>query len=206
MSHDLDALTSQHRDLGPDLTTRGGRRSRDRSPLVTGVVVAVVAAVAGLFLAISHETTWSTHREVVVVPRADTGLDQAASLFDSLSRGQVVATAAEIYGQTRWHADAPGVTVTAGAVPPSAVIKITATGSDEAQVQATLEHVITAATDEVNSTLTPYRTVPLGDHASPPQVVGPSRAVLAAVAILGAVLAGVLAAGVVTRLRRPRQA
>ena len=213
MSHDLDEMTEhpgsddgQHSDPASESTRRRRLKTATvRPPYLLSLVVALIVAGTGLILTSQHSTTWSTHREVVIAPGMHTNLDQAAALYDSLSRGQVVATASEIFAQPRWHADAQGVTVTAGAIPPSAVVQVTATGTDARLVATTVDEVISSATAEVNATLAPYAVVTLGDGRAEPQPVGLSRAVLSAVAVLAGLLAGALTAGGVARLRGSRR-
>lgn len=180
------------------------RRRSSRVPLLIGIILGVLVAGWGVALAAVQPPTWSTHREVVVVPRPDIEVNGAAALYESLSRGQVVATAAEIYGQVRWHPNTPGVTVTAGAVAPSSVIRITSSGTDRAAVVRALDEVVGAGTKGVNTTVSPYRAVVLSAVTPAPVATGPSRVLLVGVALLAGVLVGVLATGFSRLLARRR--
>lgn len=211
MSHDLDAVTRPPGSITiepPDrpYASRPARHQPARwLPLLVGLLVGLLVAGAGVVYANGHPATWSTHREVVIVPRSGAELSEAASLYDSLSRGQVVATAAQIYGQARWHPETPDVTVTAGDIPPSAVVQVTASGADRSSVSTTVDAVIASATPEVNRALTPYRAVTLADSAPSPEQVGLGRNALLVVALLAGLLAGVLGAGAVRRLTGRRR-
>lgn len=181
---------------------RAGRSSsRWTRAVVVGVCAALMVAVAGLSYVLTRPVSWSAHRNVVVVP-ATTDLHQAASLYDSLSRGQVVATAAELYGESRWHPDTPEVTVTAGSLPPSAVVQITATGGDKAAVEATVQAVVANATAEVNTILRPYQAVVIQTDPPIAHQTGLGRTSLGAVVLMAALLGGVAAAGLAFRLPR----
>lgn len=172
---------------------------------IVGIVVGLGVVGAGLAFAANHVTSWSAHREVVVVPAPGGSLVGAASLYDSLSRGQVVATAEVIYGQARWHSDTPGVTITSGAITPSAVVRVTATGDDRGEVVRAVVDVTTGATAEVNRTLAPYRAVILDTGTPTATQTGLGRATLAIVAALAGLLAGLVAAGAVQWLGRSRR-
>ena len=189
----------------PDSAGTVRRRQRTlsgRMSVLIGIVLGVLVAGAGLAYAAAHTPTWSVQRDVVVVPASSTDVSDAAALYDSLSRGQVGATVAEIYGEPRWHTDTPGVTVVAGVVPPSAVVQITASGPNRAAVSRALDEVIASGTRDVNATVAPYRAVVLTKEAPAPTTTGPGRGVLSAVAILAALLAGVLATGLARRATR----
>lgn len=178
---------------------RRGRRHWLRTPLAAGIGVALVVLIAGLGYVATRAESWSAHRNIVVVP-ATTELAQAASLYDSLSRGQVVATAAELYGQSRWHRDHPEVTVVSGNLPPSAVIQVTVSGADPAVVQETLTAVVANATPEVNTLLRPYHAVVLETDPPVAHETGLGRGGLGMVVVLAALLAGATAAGATARL------
>jgi len=152
----------------------------------------VVSLVGGVAVA-NYPVTYSTQRALVVVPSKVVPMDEAASLFDSLSRGQVVATVAAILEQPRWRSETPDVVVTAGGATPSSVIEVSASGRDRAHLDATLDLVVARATTEADSLLAPYKVIPLSEGPSTIEPVGltlPMR--LALVALAAAFATGVM--------------
>lgn len=172
------------------------RRRAAPAPVAAGLAALVLAALAAFMI----PTKYSSSANLVVVPATTATPEQAASLFDTLSRGQIVATAAQVYQEDRWVSSHPGVSVTAGGVTPSAVMVVTATGSDRAAVSTALTETIKSATPTVNRAIAPYQIVQL---TAAPQATstGVSRSTLVVLAaILGLLVA--LAVALVQRVAR----
>jgi len=189
-------------DSGNDRHSSGARgRPRSRwidsaarhlRALVSVSTFVVVSLVGGVAVA-NYPVTYSTQRTLVVVPSKVVPMDEAASLFDSLSRGQVVATVAAILEQPRWRSETPDVVVTAGSATPSSVIEVSASGRDRAHLAATLDLVVARATTEADGLLTPYKVIPLSEGPSTIEPIGltlPMR--LALVALVAAFATGVV--------------
>ncbi|MFC7621698.1 hypothetical protein [Microlunatus sp. GCM10028923] len=160
-----------------------------RWPALVAVLLGLLVASAGLGYGLASPPTWTAEHAVVVVPTGKSVSEQAA-LYETLSRGQVVATAAEIYSENRWHAAHPEVEVSAGAVPPSAVLQVTASGTNRAEVEAALAEVLTSATPEANRILKPYRVTVLDSRPPTARESGLSLFVWAGIAGLAGLLAG----------------
>lgn len=218
---DPNAVSGRTLDPGPEPDVvrervRGDERTPERArhatpwrrlwrpPLLAGLLVALCVLIVGIGYVLSTPISWSAHRDVVIVP-GSTDVTEAASLYDSLSRGQVVATAAELYGESRWHPDTPTVTVVSGNIPPSAVIQVTASGHDRDQVEATLQTVITDATPQINELLSPYRAVVLETGQPVAHETGLTHSVMIVIVVLAALLAGAAAAGLTNRFTRRRE-
>ncbi len=69
-----------------------------RTSIVVGVVVALLLTGAGAFYAFSQQRSWVAESMLVVLPSADLDEATAASYYETLSRGQIVATFAEVAG------------------------------------------------------------------------------------------------------------
>ena len=188
----------------------GGPRARGRQPAapavrgpwpwIAAVVALLVVAAAGTAFVLLRPATYSARVVVVVVPSGKVTAEQSAALFDSLSRGQVVATAAHIYEQPRWRPDFPGVTITAGNLTPSSVIEISARGSDREQVVRALTEVITRASPYVKDLLTPYEVRSLDTVDPTASPVGLARSTRLLLVALGSLLAAVLVGRIVARI------
>lgn len=168
--------------------------------MIIGVLFGLLVAAAGTGYALVHPPTWAAERSVVIVPDSDDPTQQAA-LYDSLSHGQIAATAAEIYGQYRWHSNTPDVVVNAGVVPPSAVLEITATGTDKAVVERTLTEVLADATANVNEALVPYRAELLNTSQIFAHTTGLSTRAWIGISAFAGLFAGVLAVAGLNALR-----
>lgn len=190
-------------------TTTGGRPAgrriepEARAGLTRTVTLAVVAALlvlsAGGAYVLTRETTYEASVDVLVSPASGASDSDAAALFDSLSRGQVTATAAEIYRERQWRGDRVG-TVEAGVVTPSAVIQVVGRASSEAEARELVQAVVEAADPAIDRTLDPFQVSRL-DSGEPPAVpVGLSRALQLGLVLLAALVVG----GAVLRVAQPR--
>jgi capsular polysaccharide biosynthesis protein len=171
-----------------------------RASIAVGLVVALVLAAAGAFYAFSQQRTWVAESMVVVLP--STALDEAtsASYYETLSRGQIVATFAEVAGTQRFEQQAEDqlrlsaaerslVSTEVSVVPDTAVILIRSTAGD-ARIAQEISRVTTSLSVTYLGGLTqPYRavTVPSGSTAEP---TGMSPWVLAAAGLMAGLVAG----------------
>lgn len=195
-------------DTGPATTREtkpNGRRSEPAASavLTRAVVLSLVSAllvlVAGGLVVLTRSSTYEASVDVLVSPVAGATDADAASLFDTLSKGQVAATAAEIYRQPQWRGDRVG-TVEAGVITPSAVIQVVGRASSAAEAQELVLAVLAAADPTVNRVLDPYRVDRLDTAAPSTAPVGLSRPLQLALVLLAALVAG----GAVLHVTRPR--
>lgn len=176
------------------------RTGRLRTSLVVGVVVALLITAAGAFYAFSQERSWVAESMVVVLPSAELDEGTSASYYETLSRGQIVATFAEVAGTQGFEqqaveklglspAEQSLVSTEVSVVPDTAVILIRSTAGD-ARVAQQVSQSTTALSVDYLATLTkPFRTVtvPAGSAAEP---TGMSPLVLAAAGLLAGLVAG----------------
>jgi capsular polysaccharide biosynthesis protein len=194
----------------PDVETSaggrtGGRRSEPgaTAELARAVALAVLAALlvlgAGSAFVLTRSPTYEASVDVLVTPPAGASANDAASLLDSLSKGQVTATAAEIYRQRQWQGDRTG-SIDAGVVTPSAVVQVVARASSETGAEELVQSVLAAADPTVNRVLDPYLVIRLDSAAPSATAVGLSRPVQLGLVALAALVGG----SAVLRLTRPR--
>ena len=74
-----------------------------RTSVLVGIVVALLLAGAGAFYAFSQQRSWVAESMVVVLPSAELDEATSASYYETLSRGQIVATFAEVAGTQRFE-------------------------------------------------------------------------------------------------------
>jgi hypothetical protein len=171
-----------------------------RTSVVLGLVLALLLAAAGAFYAFSQQRTWVAESMVVVLP--STALDEAtsASYYETLSRGQIVATFAEVAGTQRFEqqaldqlrlppAERSLVSTEVSVVPDTAVILIRSTAGSAAVAQEVSRVTTSLAVTYLGGLTQPYRavTVPSGSTAEP---TGMSPWVLAAAGLLAGLVAG----------------
>ena len=191
-------------ETAPDSRSTG-RRSEPaaRAGLTRAVVLAALAVLlvvaAGSAFVLTRATTYEASLDVLVSPGAGASANDAASLFDTLSKGQVAATAAEIYRQQQWRGDLSG-TVEAGVVTPSAVIQVVARASSATAAQVLVQAVVTAADPAIDRALAPYQVSRLESGEPTAAPVGLSRALQLGLVLLAALVVG----GAVLRLAHPR--
>jgi hypothetical protein len=168
--------------------------------IVVGVVVALLLAGAGAFYAFSQQRSWVAESMLVVLPSADLDEATSASYYETLSRGQIVATFAEVAGTQRFEQQAEdrlalsaaqrdAVSTEVSVVPDTAVILIRSTAGD-AEVAQQISRITTQLSVEYLAGLTqPFRavTVPSGDDAEP---TGMSPLVLAVAGLMAGLVAG----------------
>lgn len=177
---------------------RSARRTL-RVSLVAGIAVALALLVSGLVLAALSETEWTAESVAVVLP--DAKLDEAASAayYETLSRGQIVATFAEVAGNQRFEQraeedleltaeQAEAVTTEVTVAPSTSVILIRATGEDKLVTERLATAMVTVSADYLGSLSKPYRFEPVNadeleafTSGTPPYVVAAAAVVVALV-------------------------
>jgi capsular polysaccharide biosynthesis protein len=190
--------------------TNGGDRSRGRRTepaaqvaLVRATAVSLLAALlvlaAGGASVLSRSTVYEASVDVLVSPTSGASEADAAALFDSLSKGQVAATAAEIYRQHQWQGTRNG-SIEAGVVTPSAVVQVSARSSSAPAAQELVKAVVAAAGPTINRTLDPYQVSRLDSEDPAVARVGLSRGLQLGLVLLAALVVG----GGLLRLTHPK--
>ena len=151
-----------------------------RTSVVLGLVVALLLAAAGALYAFSQQRTWVAESMVVVLP--STALDEAtsASYYETLSRGQIVATFAEVAGTQRFEQQAMDqlrlspaerslVSTEVSVVPDTAVILIRSTAGSAGVAQEVSRVTTSLSVTYLGGLTQPYRAVrvPSGSTAEP---------------------------------------
>ena len=174
-----------------------------RTSITVGMVVALLLAGAGALYAFTEQRSWVAESMVVVLPSADLDEATSASYYETLSRGQIVATFAEVAGTQRFEQQAEdrlgltpaqrsAVSTEVSVVPDTAVILIRSTAGN-ARVAQQVSRVTTELSVAYLAGLTqPFRavTVPSGSDAEP---TGLSPLVLAAAGLVAGLVAGLAA-------------
>ncbi|MFN2555472.1 MAG: hypothetical protein ABR592_01135 [Nitriliruptorales bacterium] len=141
------------------------------SPLLlsvaAGVLVAAVVLAIGILVLVRQGASWSATASIVVLPVKELEPETQAGYYETLSRGQVVATFAEMLRLRRFEtavADklrlSPSqrrqVKITVGVVPDTAIITVTARSADPRLAEEMVDHLVDAWDLEVWHLSTPY--------------------------------------------------
>ncbi len=140
-----------------------------RISIIVGAVLALVIMAAGIAFALVRPPAYTAEAMAVVLPAK--GLDEAtsASQFETLSRGQIPATFAEVAGNLRFQTAAADqlnltaaqrqqVQVEATVVPNTSVILVRVTAPDAATAEKMADATTTLASQYLSGVLQPYRT------------------------------------------------
>lgn len=196
-----DATGGASDDVSQDgRVARAWRRNRvGVVGVVAGVLTALLVLLAGGVVALTRSPQWSADTQVLVSPGPLVAKSDIPAYYETLSRGQVVATAARLVGRrgfTEQAARAVGVapssvTSRAAVVPGTALVSVAVTAPSEAQSEWIADGIVRRSLPAVNGLLDPYRAQRLGSAAGSSEPAGLSTGQLVAVIVLVAVVTGV---------------
>lgn len=159
-------------------TTKQTQQRRDPLPLLVsigaGLVVFVLLMAAGFAYSRSVVPEWSARANVLVLPGQPVNPDQVPAYYETLSRGQMVQTLAELarlgefqtetadrYGFTEAQREAVELTVIV--VADTAMLQVVATSEDANLAVAMVDGVVDLSTHYVADLSLPYALVPVGE-------------------------------------------
>jgi capsular polysaccharide biosynthesis protein len=169
-----------------------------------GAAVAALLLAVGLFISLSRSAQWSATAALLVAPKADNvGGDTLASLYDTLSRGQITSTYAEIFRNSEVKSAAeeratvprakrPGVVVTVAAVADTSVINVSATARSPGVATRVADGMAAEAKNRADAMTTPYGVSVASTAAGSTTREGLGTATLLALSIFVALVAGLL--------------
>lgn len=184
--------------------SRAGRRSPGRAlrtSVAVGLVVALLLVAAGAVYAFTQPRAWVAESMVVVLPSAELDEATSASYYETLSRGQIVATFAEVAGSLRFSEQAEDrlglsaaqravVTTEVTVVPDTAVLLIRSTAAD-AEVARQVSAVTTDLSVRYLAGLSrPYRAVTVPSARGAAEPTGTSPLLLLAAALVAGLVTG----------------
>jgi hypothetical protein len=175
-----------------------------RRSLVVGAVVAALLLAAGLVYALAQQKTWTAESVVVVLPASDLDDATSAAYYETLSRGQIVATFAEVAGNLRFVQQAEerlGLTSEQGAqvttevtvVPTTAVILVRASAPDAAVAERVADMTTEISSDYLAGLSEPFRTYQVHEAGGTATSSGTPVLLLLAASVLVALVAGLAA-------------
>lgn len=170
---------------------------------VAGLVVGLLVLVGGLGITLTRTPAWTAASTLLVSPHTpNNDPDTLASLYDTLSQGQVPATFAELFrgrdvvdtAERRAGlsaAERAAARVSVEVVADTSVIRLTATAPDAALAVRVADAMAQEARSRVDAApATPYGVSIASSARGTATRSGPGRTSLAAVSVLAALLAG----------------
>jgi len=147
--------------------TRFAGRTLRRS-IVVGAAVALLLLVAGLVLAATTKAQWTAESVSVVLPDAGLSESDSAAYYETLSRGQIVATFAEVASNKRFEQQAEqnlgltadrsaGVTTEVTVAPSTSVVLIRVTSDDRTVAEQVTQEMTTVSQAYLQGLARPYR-------------------------------------------------
>ena len=208
------------------MTGRGRFARREvRISVLAGVIAALLVVVAGAGLALTSKPKYTAESVLVVLPSAALDTSDSAAYYETLSRGQIVATFAEVADNLRFQDQAAqnlgltaeqqaGLSTAVTVVPDTSVILVRTTAGTAAVAEQVADATTTLATAYLAGLSEPYRTDLVHGAAGTATAAGTSPVVLLALAVVVALIVGVgvqqavyhLMVAVGARRRRPGDA
>ena len=179
-----------------------------------GILVAVLVAVVGWAFALQQPTRWSAEAELLLAPDVSKPGLETSSYYDTLSNGQLPATAAEILSQGRFLEeikseydipDSEHVAITVTQVPETAIVRATVTARTAATAVLVASDLPERTVPIVDRLLSPYSLTSIGDPADTTLQISLARTQWFAVVAGAALLLGLAAQQVVLQLGRARR-
>jgi capsular polysaccharide biosynthesis protein len=169
--------------------------------VLAGVAVAVGIAVIGAVVISGRTPEWTAHASLVVLPSNAVGETAEASYYETLSRGQIVATVADLIdrqpdvpvdgqGKQLSPVAADAVNIAVEVVPSTAIVTIQVTAPDKAWAVGTADAVAQASSFVVSDLNVPYDATLVSDAAGTERQEGPSTLTLLGVVLVVALIAG----------------
>ena len=140
-----------------------------RRSVVLGVVVAILLLAAGAAFAATQHRTSTAEAVLVVLPRADLDEATSAAFYETMSRGQIVGTFAEVGGNASFQNQAmdslkltpavrSGVSTEVSVVPDTSVILVRTTADSPAVAEQVADGAADLMTTYLSKLSDAYRT------------------------------------------------
>lgn len=170
--------------------------------IVAGIIVFAILAAVGVALSQNSTTQWVARSSALVLPSKPVSSEQLPGYYETLSRGQMVTTLAELarLGEFQTEvADDLGlsdaqrdiVEVTVNVVANTAMLQVVATSEDPNLAVAMVDGVVGAATTYIGDLVLPYSLVPVSAGVNNLTETGLSTALVVGVFLLVALVAGI---------------
>ncbi|MEB2528884.1 hypothetical protein [Kocuria rosea] len=183
------------------MSMQGVQRREVRTSLVVGGLVALLVLIIGGVAASQQKTLYTAESVVVVLPRADLDTATSASYYEVLSRGEIVATFAEVANNLRFEQQTEvalqlteeqrtSATTAVSVVPSTSVILVRASAENATTAEQMADGMTTLATEYLGDLSEPYRTEVVQTARDSAYQSSISRALLVGLAVVAALISG----------------
>ena len=180
----------------------GTRSHGTRVSLLAGTLVALLILAVGSVVALGQKTEYTAESGILILPEEDLEASISAAYYESLSRGQIVATFAEVADNPRFEQEAKArlqldeeqrdtVTTSVSVVPSTSVILVRATAEEAAVAEQMAGGTASLVTEYLSDLSQPYRSEIVQDAQSSSHVSSASPALLYGLPVIVALIAGV---------------
>ena len=185
-----------------------GRPMSDSQPLRRSLQIALVAALvvvaAGLVFAFTQHGKYKAETSLIVLPANTLDTTTQANFLETLSRGQVTATMAEVAQSGRFEteaetamglsaSEAAATTVTVTVVPSTSVLLITSEASTKQVAEGLADRTAALAATYLKSMIKPYTATQVRSAAGTAYAAGSSSTIILAGVALAAIAVAVAA-------------
>lgn len=188
-----------------------------RSSVVVGLVLLLLVLGAGAYLASTQQKTFTAESVLVVLPQRDLDDATTAAFYETLSRGQIVGTFAEVANNPTVQQQAvstlaipasaqSGLSTVVSVVPDTSVILVRTTADDAATAETVADGVATAATTSLSQLSDAFRTQIVHKATGTAVSSGLSPLLVLGLAVVAAIVLGVALQQAVYHLLRARSA
>lgn len=181
---------------------------------VAGLVAALAVGALGWQFAAANPQEWKATTQLLVVPQATIDSDEVPGYWETLSTGQVSATAAGIIGEPQYLdetraelglAEDDSITATVAVAPGTLLIEVTVQATERDTAEQVADELPQQSLAEVNDQLEPFEVSALGGATDTAERTGISSLQFAAAVALAALIAGLAVQQVVQQLAAVRR-
>ncbi len=176
-------------------------RGTARTSIIVGVAVALIIIAAGFALALTTPKVWTAESQLVVLPSAKLDAADSAAFYETLSRGQLVGTFAEVSGNHRFQQQAAdqlklstqqqkGLTSEVSVVPDTSVILFRVSATDSLVAERTADEMNTVSRIYLAGLSKPYQTQAVSTAEGAAYLSSTSPTTLAAAGVVVGLVAG----------------
>ena len=181
--------------------------------VIAGIVVFALLLAAGVAVAQRTTTQWIARSSALVLPSQPVSPEQLPGYYETLSRGQIVATLAELVRLGEFQAEVADrfelsesqrefVLLEVNVVADTAMLRVVATSEDPNLAIAMVDGVVEEATTYIGDLVLPYALVPVSSGASNLTESGLGTPIVIGIFGLVALVAGVAVQQAVFHLAR----
>lgn len=171
--------------------------------IVAGIVTAALVIATGLYVVSGRPTQWEAYGSVLVLPAAGLDPDQVPGYYETLSRGQVVESYAEILRLQRFAdgtadaldlrpSESDRVTADVSVPTATALIQVRVTAPTAVTAERMTAGIVTAAADYIAGLGQPYGATVASDGAGTAQQRTPPTTLLFGLVVLAGLVLGVI--------------